>query len=393
MHSLRFFSNAEVAERLFYPQLIEALRIGLAKPCSAPLRSCHALPAQASLLQMPVWQAGEGIGVKLVTVFPGNGARGLPAVAAVFALFDGEDGRPLALLEASELTARRTACSSALAADHLARDDARRLLVVGCGTLAAHMVRAHACVRDYRHIDIWGRDPAKAAALAARLRAEGYPARAADGLRAAVEAADCVSCVTTSREALVRGAWLKPGVHLDLVGAFLPSMRETDALAVARARIVVDTRAGALEEAGDLLQAIAEGAIGHEAISTELRDLLGGAGRRGDPGKSPCSSRWVMRWRTWSPRARLWITPPEVVQDFCAGLVDKVGKNRQAPELARLGVAGQKMISARAGALIPSAWSCRCHSCSGKLCDALWTSWWLFAAAQARCGLREVGRF
>ncbi|ENT5106570.1 ornithine cyclodeaminase family protein [Pseudomonas aeruginosa] len=272
MHSLRFFSNAEVAEHLFYPQLIEALRIGLAKPCSAPLRSCHALPAQASLLQMPVWQAGEGIGVKLVTVFPGNGARGLPAVAAVFALFDGEDGRPLALLEASELTARRTACSSALAADYLARDDARRLLVVGCGTLAAHMVRAHACVRDYRHIDIWGRDPAKAAALAARLRA-------------AVEAADCVSCVTTSREALVRGAWLKPGVHLDLVGAFLPSMRETDALAVARARVVVDTRAGALEEAGDLLQAIAEGAIGREAISTELRDLLGGAGRRGDPGE------------------------------------------------------------------------------------------------------------
>ncbi|MDF5818812.1 ornithine cyclodeaminase family protein [Pseudomonas aeruginosa] len=272
MHSLRFFSNAEVAERLSYPQLIEALRIGLAKPCSAPLRGCHALPGQASLLQMPVWQAGEGIGVKLVTVFPGNGARGLPAVAAVFALFDGEDGRPLALLEASELTARRTACSSALAADYLARDDARRLLVVGCGTLAAHMVRAHACVRDYRHIDIWGRDPAKAAALAARLRA-------------AVEAADCVSCVTTSREALVRGAWLKPGVHLDLVGAFLPSMRETDALAVARARIVVDTRAGALEEAGDLLQAIAEGAIGHEAISTELRDLLGGAGRRGDPGE------------------------------------------------------------------------------------------------------------
>ncbi len=87
MHSLRFFSNAEVAERLAYPQLIEALRIGLAKPCSAPLRNCHALPAQASLLQMPVWQAGAGIGVKLVTVFPGNGARGLPAGAAVFALF------------------------------------------------------------------------------------------------------------------------------------------------------------------------------------------------------------------------------------------------------------------------------------------------------------------
>lgn len=284
MHSLRFFSSAEVAERLAYPQLIEALRIGLAA-------------LQRAAAQLPCL-AGAGLAATDAGVASRRGDRretgdGVPwqwgawpaGGGAVFALFDGEDGRPLALLEASELTARRTACSSALAADYLARDDARRLLVVGCGTLAAHMVRAHACVRDYRHIDIWGRDPAKAAALAARLREEGYPARAADGLRAAVEAADCVSCVTTSREALVRGAWLKPGVHLDLVGAFLPSMRETDALAVARARVVVDTRAGALEEAGDLLQAIAEGAIGREAISTELRDLLSGAGRRGDPGE------------------------------------------------------------------------------------------------------------
>lgn len=297
MHSLRFFSNAEVAERLAYPQLIEALRIGLAKPCSAPLRSCHALPAQASLLQMPVWQAGEGIGVKLVTVFPGNGARGLPAVAAVFALFDGEDGRPLALLEASELTARRTACSSALAADYLARDDARRLLVVGCGTLAAHMVRAHACVRDYRHIDIWGRDPAKAAALATRLRAEGYPARAADGLRAAVEAADCVSCVTTSREALVRGAWLKPGVHLDLVGAFLPSMRETDALAVARGSWWIPAQAR-WKRPATCCRRSPKAPSGARRYPPNCATCWAGQGGAAIPGKSPCSSRWVMRWRT-----------------------------------------------------------------------------------------------
>jgi ornithine cyclodeaminase len=242
MSSIRFFTNAEVAATLAYPALIEALRQGLAQPAEAPVRVCHALPQDASLLCMPVWRAGQGVGVKLVTVFPGNGAQGLPAVAAVFALFDDVTGQPLALLEASELTARRTACTSALAADHLVRADAERLLVVGTGTLARHMVRAHVCVRGYRRIELWGRDAGKAAALATALRDEGYPVQAVGDLASAVATADCISCVTTSREPLVRGEWLRPGTHLDLVGAFLPSMRETDSAAVGHARVVVDTR-------------------------------------------------------------------------------------------------------------------------------------------------------
>lgn len=282
MSSIRFFTNAEVAATLAYPALIEALRQGLAQPAEAPVRACHALPQDASLLCMPVWRAGQGVGVKLVTVFPGNGAQGLPAVAAVFALFDDVTGQPLALLEASELTARRTACTSALAADHLVRADAERLLVVGTGTLARHMVRAHACVRGYRRIELWGRDAAKAAALATALRDEGYPVQAVGDLARAVVTADCISCVTTSREPLVRGEWLRPGTHLDLVGAFLPSMRETDSAAVGRARVVVDTREGALEEAGDLLFAMADGAFDADRLDTELRDLLAGRGARRD---------------------------------------------------------------------------------------------------------------
>ncbi|KRV73894.1 ornithine cyclodeaminase family protein [Pseudomonas citronellolis] len=282
MHDVRFLTNADVAERLAYPQLIEALRQGLADTCEAPVRGCHALPDNATLLTMPVWRPGQDIGVKLVTVFPGNGSRGLPAVAALFCLFDGVDGRPLALLEASELTARRTACTSALAADHLARRDAERLLVVGSGTLAPHMVRAHAAVRDYTDVAIWGRHPSKVAALVERLAGEGYPVRACEDLAAGVAAADTISCVTTSREPLVRGEWLSPGSHLDLVGAFLPSMRETDSEAVRRARIVVDTREGALEEAGDLLIPLAEGAIAESAIHTQLGDLLQGRGLRRD---------------------------------------------------------------------------------------------------------------
>jgi ornithine cyclodeaminase len=282
MQDVRFLTNADVAERLAYPQLIEALRQGLASACEAPVRGCHALPENATLLTMPVWRPGQDIGVKLVTVFPGNGAKGLPAVAALFCLFDGENGRPLAMLEASELTARRTACTSALAADHLARTDAERLLVVGSGTLAAHMVRAHSVVRGYRDIAIWGRQADKVVALVERLRAEGYPVRACAELREGVQQADTISCVTTSREPLVLGEWLRPGTHLDLVGAFLPSMRETDSEAVRRARIVVDTREGALEEAGDLLIPMAEGVIGEGDIHTQLSDLLQGRGWRQD---------------------------------------------------------------------------------------------------------------
>ncbi|WP_137887042.1 ornithine cyclodeaminase family protein [Pseudomonas sp. 2FE] len=280
MQSLRFFTNADVAAALAYTPLIEALRKGLAEPCAAPVRGCQALPDEASLLHMPVWQSGQGIGVKLVTVFPHNGARGLPSVAAVFALFDDVSGQPLALLEASELTARRTACTSALAADYLVRRDAQRLLIVGSGTLAAHMVRAHCSVRAYQQVQIWGRSAEKVAALVEKLAAEGYPVSAAVDLQRSVEQADSITCVTNSRTPLVLGAWLKPGTHLDLVGAFLPSMRETDSAAVARARIVVDIRAGALEEAGDLLFALGEGVIAEADIHLELSDLLQGRGQR-----------------------------------------------------------------------------------------------------------------
>ncbi|MFC5696917.1 ornithine cyclodeaminase family protein [Pseudomonas sp. GCM10022186] len=280
MDHLRFFTNADVASALDYPALIDALRHGLANPAEAPVRASHALPDDASLLCMPVWQKGQGVGVKLVTVFPHNSEQGLPSVAALFTLFDDATGRPLAVLEASELTARRTACTSALAASALVRHDANRLLVVGTGTLAAHMVRAHSVVRKYERVDIWGRHPEKAAELAHQLEVEGYPVHVAPDLQTCAQQADCISCVTTSTSPLILGDWLHPGTHLDLVGAFLPSMRETDSAAVARSRIVVDTRAGALEEAGDLLFAIADGAITEQSIHFELADLLHGRGHR-----------------------------------------------------------------------------------------------------------------
>lgn len=282
---MRVMTGAELRAALPYPRLIDALDDAFREGCSAPLRQHHAVGTDASagtLLLMPAWQAGRHIGIKTVTIFPGNAARGLASVQGLYTLLDGPTGAPLALLDGPVLTTRRTAAASALAARYLARPDAARLLMVGTGALAPELVRAHAAARPIREVRIWGRDPAKAAALAGTLAAEGIAAAPAADLAAAVAWADLVSCATLSSTALVRGEWLSPGCHLDLVGAFLPTMREADDEAVRRARVFVDTRTGGLNEAGDIVQAIAAGALTAEAIQGELAELAAGTvqGRR-----------------------------------------------------------------------------------------------------------------
>jgi alanine dehydrogenase len=205
------------------------------------------------LLLMPAWTPGGYMGVKLATVAPGNAAKGLPTVIASYLLHEAATGRPLALMDGTMLTLRRTAAASALAADYLARKDASRLVVVGTGALAPHLAEAHAAMRPIRHIAVWGRDAAKARATAETLVGLGLPAEPTTDLESAVRAADIVSCGTTSREPLVRGAWLRPGTHLDLVGGFTPAMREADDEAIRRARVFVDSD-HACHEAGDLTQ-------------------------------------------------------------------------------------------------------------------------------------------
>ena len=279
---------AEVQRALPYAALVEALRRAFRRDIRAPVRHHHTIARpggreDAHFLLMPAWLGGEATGVKLVTVTPGNEAEfGLPSVQGVYVLFDGQSGRPLALLDGTALTLRRTACASALAADYLARPDAARLVMVGAGALGPHMVRAHAAVRPIREVGVWNRTRAKAEALAADLAAEGFAAAAVDDLEAAVRAADVVSCATMSAEPVLRGDWLAPGAHVDLVGAFRPTMREADDAAVRRAEVFVDTRAGALAEAGDVIQAIRSGALSEAGIRADLFDLCRGAhpGRR-----------------------------------------------------------------------------------------------------------------
>ncbi|CAD5371900.1 Ornithine cyclodeaminase [Rubrivivax sp. A210] len=275
----RVYTAAEVHAALPWPALAQALEAAFVAGVAQPLRHGHALSAADTLLLMPAWNARLVV-VKLVTVMPAAAAT---VQACVLAL-DRSTGEALALLDGEAITLRRTAATSALAARHLARGDASRLLIVGSGRLAGWMARAHAALRPaLTQIDIWGRKGEAAKALARELAAQGLPTAAAPDLEAAVRAADIVCCATTSTTPLVRGEWLAPGTHLDLVGGFKPGMREVDDAAVQRATIVVDTYAGALAEAGDLTQPLARGAITRAHIVAELAELLRtGQGRRRD---------------------------------------------------------------------------------------------------------------
>jgi alanine dehydrogenase len=281
---VRHFDAAAIRARLPWPRMLAALDAALREDIVAPLRTQHAIevpgmPA-ASLLLMPAWRAGARIGVKLVTVFPGNRDRGERAVDAMYALFDARNGRLLALLDGEELTARRTAGASAYAAARLARKDARHLVMVGAGRLARGLIEAHRQVRPIDRVSLWSRTARHAEAAAAQMANDGLPVRACTDLEAAVRAADVVSCATLATAPLVRGAWIAPGTHVDLVGAFKAHMRESDDALMRRADlIVVDDRTAALAEGGDVVQALASGAISATRIAAELRDFARGAHR------------------------------------------------------------------------------------------------------------------
>lgn len=285
---MRYFDAATIRARLPWPRMREALAAMLVAEAAAPLRTHHALDVPgappAALLLMPAWRTGRRLGVKIVTVFPGNRDRGERAVSAVYALFDASSGEPLALFDGEEITARRTAGASALAASFLARRDARHLVMVGAGRQARGLVEAHATVRPIERVSLWSRTPAHADAAAREMARPGLAVTAVRDLEAAVRAADVVCCATLATEPLVRGDWLAPGTHLDLVGAFRATMRETDDAAVARADVIaVDHRTAALVEGGDLVAALASGAIAPAAIATDLAELVRGAhpGRTG----------------------------------------------------------------------------------------------------------------
>jgi len=279
---LRIYNAEEVHAALPWNALVDRLAHAFAQGAEVPLRQAHGLGGRDTLLLMPAWSE-SALGVKLVTVMPGNAARGTATVQATYLLLDRQTGQARALLDGDALTLRRTAAASALAARYLARADARCLLIVGAGHLARWMARAHWALRpDLQRVLVWGRNTQARTDMARALASEGLPAVASDDLEAAVRVADIVSCATTSTEPLVLGGWLQPGTHVDLVGGFKPDMREVDDDAVVKARVFVDTYAGALSEAGDLVQPLQRGSITRSHVLAELADMAraGGAARR-----------------------------------------------------------------------------------------------------------------
>jgi ornithine cyclodeaminase len=244
--------------------------------CEVPLRHTHAIGNDGTLLLMPAWRAGGRLGLKTVGIFPGNTLLGLPGLHATYLLFDARTGVPLASIDGNEITARRTAAASALAASYLARADAHSLLIVGAGRVAALLTEAMRAVRPITRVTVWNHRAAAAERLAAQLREQGIGAHACTDLQAAVQQADIVSCATLATTPLIHGAWLRPGTHLDLIGSFTPAMREADAACFARSSVFVDT-AEALAKSGDVLRAVAAGAFVDAQLCATLAGLCSGA--------------------------------------------------------------------------------------------------------------------
>lgn len=279
---MRLFDAAAIDAALDFPGLIETLDDAFRGDAVMPPRSHHSVerPGEtAVLLIMPTWSAKSVergyIGTKIVSVFFENGKRNLPGVMGAYVLMDGNTGEPLAVMDGARLTVWRTAAASALAARYMARPGASRMLMVGAGALAPALVKAHSAVRSLTDIAIWARRPDAAQAVVAKLAEDGVAARAVTDLEGEARAADIISCATNASEPLIRGKWLKRGAHLDLIGAFTMTMRETDADALNRARVIVDSPK-AITEGGDVAVAIAEGAYDAARIAGTLADLCSG---------------------------------------------------------------------------------------------------------------------
>ncbi|MEA2983600.1 MAG: hypothetical protein QOF09_5423 [Alphaproteobacteria bacterium] len=267
---------------LRYDALIDALAEAFRSDITAPEKIAHFIPqpsgGEAKVLLMPAWTAsGERfIGCKLVNLFPDNARRNKPAVLGTYVLMSGDTGETLAVMDGAALTAWRTACASALAARYLARDDASHLVMIGAGALAPHLIRAHRSVRPITRVTLWNRTHARAISTAFALTMAGIEPVIADDLEEAVREADIVSCATLSPVPLIRGAWLKKGAHVDLVGAFSLKTREADDAAVRRARVYVDSRATAPKGSGDIAIPLRKKALTLKGIQGDLFELCRG---------------------------------------------------------------------------------------------------------------------
>lgn len=262
-------------ELLPFEHLVPALEQAFQNEVQVPLRHNHPInpdsAAPGSVLLMPAWNR-DFFGIKTVTIYPNNAAFGVPGLHSTYMLHDAKTGAPLALIDGNEITSRRTAAASALAASYLSRADSASLLVVGAGRVASLLAYAYRSVRPIQRVWVWDINLAQAARLIDQLRLDGFDAHVAEDLQSACAQADIVTCATLSTEPLIRRAWLRPGMHLDLIGGFTPQMRESDDECFGDTDVFVDTDEAAMK-AGDLLSPIQNGVLARSAIRADLASL------------------------------------------------------------------------------------------------------------------------
>lgn len=244
-----------------------------------PLRQVVWQPDRKGALgMMPAYLDDPGvIGAKIITVFPGNRGTPYESHQGSVLLFECENGRPLAIVDASSITAVRTAAVSAVATRVLARETAGDLAILGSGTQAVTHLEAMRAVRPVVRARVWSRTPENACRFAeAQSARHGIEVTATDSAHEAVDGADIICTVTSAREPVLEGAWIAPGAHINAVGASTPAFRELDSAAVESSRVVVDRRESALNEAADILVPVQDGRINEDHILAELGDVLAG---------------------------------------------------------------------------------------------------------------------
>ncbi len=271
---MHHFDSKAVEKALPYPLLANALAQGLQQAIEAPPRS-HLTPNHdaSCVLIMPAWRPHQLMGVKMVSVWPGNNAKGESAVSGVYVLISCDNGHPVAVLDGTALTLRRTAAAAALAARKLARQNSRTLAMLGTGALSVPLVQAHVEVMPFDNVLVWGRQVGKAQAVVAQLQQQGIAASAETDLEQTLAQADVVAAATTATEPFIRTDWVRPGTHLGLIGAFTAQMAEAEPALMAQAQVFADSRSAVLEKGGEVFQAIQQGLIAPAAIQAELAEL------------------------------------------------------------------------------------------------------------------------
>jgi ornithine cyclodeaminase len=271
---MKHFDMKAIQTALPYPLLVDALAQGLQQFAETPARSFFSPNQDVSCVMiMPAWRPHQMMGVKLVSVWPENNAKGESAVSAVYVLISCLDGRPLAVLDGTELTLRRTAAAAALAAKRLARENSETLAVLGTGSLSVPLVQAHTDTMRFKNVLVWGRQFYKAQLVVNQLRELGIEVRAMGDLHKTLTMSDVVAVATTATEPFLKAAWVRPGTHISLVGAFTPQMAEAEPGLISKSQLFADCRASVLEKGGEVFQAIEQGLILDSDIIADLAEL------------------------------------------------------------------------------------------------------------------------